>query len=198
MPSGKSTGSFPLDLKLNHSLDMARNMSYVIISLYGDIIKMQELAKILKAIGDRNRFRIVKMLEKKPLCVCEIKKVLGLAQSSVSKHLKILKGSGLVSDEQDGFWTNYRLNTKKGGRIAEILSLVKGWGNDNPVIISDREKAWAADRLELCCNGNGTKIKSEKPKVKNKKAFCLKEKPDQNKNKKDLAGLDASSWLGVL
>jgi ArsR family transcriptional regulator, arsenate/arsenite/antimonite-responsive transcriptional repressor len=159
---------------------------------------MEELAKILKAIGDRNRFRIVKMLEKKPLCVCEIKKVLGLAQSSVSKHLKILKGSGLISDEQDGFWTNYCLSTKKDGRIAEILFLVKGWGNDNPVIISDRGKAGTADRLELCCDGTGSKVKNEKLKMKNKKDPCFEEMSDQNKKIKHLSELDASSWLGVL
>lgn len=191
MPSGKSTVSFPLDFDPNHFLDTAREMSYIIISLFGDIIKMQELAKILKALGDRNRFRIVKMLESHPLCVCEIRKVLGLAQSSVSKHLKILKGAGLISDEQDGFWTNYRLNTKKGSRIAEILSFVKGWENDNSVIVSDRGKAGAADRLELCCDRTG-------PKVKNKKDPCLEEMSDQSKKIKLLSELDASSWLGVL
>jgi ArsR family transcriptional regulator len=46
---------------------------------------MRRLEKIFKALADRNRIRILKMLEAKPMCVCEVTPILGIAQSSASR-----------------------------------------------------------------------------------------------------------------
>ena len=62
--------------------------------------------KIFKALSDSNRIRIVKMLQRKSLCVCEIKDVINLATSTVSKHLSILREAGLIVDWKDGKWIN--------------------------------------------------------------------------------------------
>jgi len=48
---------------------------------------MQEYIKVFKALADRNRARILKMLEEQELCVCQIMVVIGLKQPTVSKHL---------------------------------------------------------------------------------------------------------------
>ena len=68
---------------------------------------MRHIEKIFKALADRNRLRILKMLEARPLCVCEITAVLGIAQSSVSRHLGILREAGLVDDKKEGQWMIY-------------------------------------------------------------------------------------------
>lgn len=73
---------------------------------------LEQQEKILKAISDKNRIRIIKMLQKKPLCVCEIKAVLELATSTVSKHLSILRDAGLISDWKEGKWINYKINSE--------------------------------------------------------------------------------------
>ena len=52
---------------------------------------MKELMKTLKALADTTKVRIIKMLQNKRLCVCELQEILGIAQSSVSRHLKILE-----------------------------------------------------------------------------------------------------------
>ncbi|MBN2103259.1 winged helix-turn-helix transcriptional regulator [bacterium] len=57
---------------------------------------MKEPIIVLKALSDKNRIRILKMLEKKSLCVCEITAILGLAVSTISKHLSILKEANLI------------------------------------------------------------------------------------------------------
>ena len=49
----------------------------------------------MKALSDPNRVKIMKMLQNRPLCVCEIKEALGVAQSTASKHLKILEDAGV-------------------------------------------------------------------------------------------------------
>ena len=59
---------------------------------------MRELVKIFKALSDSNRIRIIKMLQIRPLCVCEITAVLNLATSTVSKHLSILREADLIYD----------------------------------------------------------------------------------------------------
>ena len=60
---------------------------------------LKEKAKIFKALSDPNRLRILKMLQTKDLCVCEITSVLNLATSTVSKHLSILRDSGFIIEK---------------------------------------------------------------------------------------------------
>ncbi|MBX3044415.1 MAG: winged helix-turn-helix transcriptional regulator [Candidatus Kapabacteria bacterium] len=109
---------------------------------------MDELIKIAKALSDKNRIRILKMLEVKPLCVCEITEVLGIATSTASSHLSFLKDAGLIVDKKDGKWINYLLNDEPKSRIAEeILSLIPTWVNDDKIIKQDLEKIEKVDRF---------------------------------------------------
>ena len=57
---------------------------------------MKEFVKVMKALADPNRVKIIKLLQQKVMCVCELQGALGIAQPSVSKHLKILEEAGLV------------------------------------------------------------------------------------------------------
>lgn len=109
---------------------------------------MDELIKIAKALSDKNRVRILKMLEVKPLCVCEMTEILGIATSTVSSHLSLLKDTGLIIDKKDGKWINYLLNDEPKSRIAEeILSLIPTWVNDDKIIRQDLEKIGNVDRF---------------------------------------------------
>ena len=54
---------------------------------------MKEFIKVMKALSDPNRVKLVKMLQKRTMCVCEVQAALGIAQPTVSKHLKILEGA---------------------------------------------------------------------------------------------------------
>ena len=47
---------------------------------------MKSFTRVMKAMSDPNRVRVIKLLQIKELCVCEIQALLGLAQSTVSKH----------------------------------------------------------------------------------------------------------------
>ena len=112
---------------------------------------MEHLVRIFKALADKNRVRIIKMLQVKPLCVCEITAVLELATSTVSKHLSILKGAGIIIDLKDGKWVNYHLN--KEGRnlyLAALLPLLSYWLENEHQVVSDREKLKTTDRNILC------------------------------------------------
>jgi len=70
---------------------------------------MKEFIKVMKALSDPNRVKILKILQHRMLCVCETQNALGLAQPTISKHFKILENAGLVSRKKDGLWVNYQL-----------------------------------------------------------------------------------------
>ena len=111
---------------------------------------MLDLENALKACSDKNRIRILKLLEKKNLCVCEIAFVLGITQPSVSRHLKKLKKAGLIEAEQDSFWTNYVLKPKNS-YASNISLLMRKWLKNDNVIKKDITKLKKANREKLNC-----------------------------------------------
>lgn len=112
---------------------------------------MRELMLVLKAVADKNRMRILKMLEKKSMCVCELAAVLGIKQPSVSKHLVILKNAGLIEDERNGQWIDYSLCRTRINQYAPFVrDALKKWLNDDPVVASDCKKAKILNRVDIC------------------------------------------------
>lgn len=107
--------------------------------------------KLFKALSDINRLRILKALQSKNLCVCEIRELLGLANSTVSQHLKVLKESGFILEEKDGKWVNYMINPRANDqRISSILSSLDFWIGDDNLIINDKKKISGLDRNIIC------------------------------------------------
>jgi len=107
--------------------------------------------KLFKALSDPNRLRILKMLQSKSLCVCEITEVLKLATSTVSKHLSILRDAGFIIEDKDGKWVNYKINPKPSDqRISSVLSTLDFWISDDNLIISDKQKIQKVDRNIVC------------------------------------------------
>ncbi|MCX6146391.1 MAG: metalloregulator ArsR/SmtB family transcription factor [Candidatus Kapabacteria bacterium] len=112
---------------------------------------MNNLLSIFKALSDKNRIRILLMLSKKKLCVCEIQDILGVTVSTVSKHLSILRDIGFIADEKEGKWVNYSLNTaSKDIVLNQIILILPFYLNDDELIQSDFEKVNTVCRKDLC------------------------------------------------
>ncbi|MCX6154963.1 MAG: metalloregulator ArsR/SmtB family transcription factor [Candidatus Kapabacteria bacterium] len=112
---------------------------------------MEKLLKIFKALSDKNRVRILLLLTKKKLCVCEIQDILGVTVSTVSKHLSILRDCDFIIDEKDGKWVNYSLNTaSKDIVLNQILLILPFYLNNDELIQSDFEKVNSVCRKNLC------------------------------------------------
>jgi ArsR family transcriptional regulator, arsenate/arsenite/antimonite-responsive transcriptional repressor len=106
---------------------------------------------VFKALSDPNRIRILKMLESRELCVCEVREVLNLSISTVSKHLSILRDAGLIADAKDGKWVNYHLSTADAGSIVRSqLTLIEKAFADDAQIKSDKKKLKTVDRNTIC------------------------------------------------
>ncbi|MDX9746541.1 MAG: metalloregulator ArsR/SmtB family transcription factor [Syntrophales bacterium] len=96
---------------------------------------MVEFIRVMKALSDPNRIKVLKLLQHRVMCVCELQAALEIAQSTVSKHLKILENAGLVSCEKDGLWVNYAPgNGSRSPYAATLLGNLRHWLADDPDI----------------------------------------------------------------
>ena len=112
---------------------------------------MKSFIRVMKALSDPNRVKIIKLLQHKVMCVCEIKTALGLAQSTVSKHLKILEEAGLITRFKDGLWVNYSLaDGTDSPYAANLLGSLKHWLDDNPELAAIVEKLPMIRREDIC------------------------------------------------
>jgi ArsR family transcriptional regulator len=112
---------------------------------------MKDFVKVAKALSDPNRVKIIKMLQYKMMCVCEIREALHLAQPTVSKHLKILENAGLVASQKDGLWVNYYLTDGRSSPYAAaILGNLRHWLDDDPQIRSLAERVPNIRREDVC------------------------------------------------
>ena len=111
---------------------------------------MKKFTRVMKAVSDPTRVKILKMLQKRVMCVCEIQAALGTAQSTASKHLKILEDAGLVESHKDGLWVNYRLSDgRESPYAANLLGNIKHWLNDEPEIQALYRGLEQIDRYEI-------------------------------------------------
>jgi ArsR family transcriptional regulator len=85
----------------------------------------EETARMFKALADPARVQIVNLLatEGCAVCVCELTPPLGLAQPTVSHHLKKLHDAGLVTREQRGTWAYYALDRDALARVRSLLDM---------------------------------------------------------------------------
>ena len=112
---------------------------------------MKDFIKVMKALSDPNRVKILKMLQRKALCVCEIRAALAIAQPTVSKHLKFLEHAGLVGFRKDGQWVNYHLTDgSKSPYAASLLGNLKHWITDDPEIRLLMKALQTIRREDIC------------------------------------------------
>jgi len=112
---------------------------------------LRTFIKVMKALSEPNRVKMVKLLQHKVMCVCEIQAALGLAQSTASKHLKILEEAGLVEYRKEGLWVNYYITDGKySPYAASLLGNLRHWLNDDPEVSELIKIVPHLNREELC------------------------------------------------
>lgn len=111
---------------------------------------MKTFIRVMKALSDANRVKMMKLLQHRPLCVCEIKEALGVAQSTASKHLKILEDAGLVRSFKDGLWVNYSLSDGSDSPFAaNMIGNLKHWLDNEAEIRELNEILPGLDRNQI-------------------------------------------------
>ena len=104
-----------------------------------------------RALGDETRWRIVRLVIDRALCVCELADILGMPQSSVSSHVQIIRKAGLLESERCGKWTYFRIHPKHFPLINNIIDSLP----NNPEHKADLKKAKIrlTNRESSCCPG---------------------------------------------
>ena len=111
---------------------------------------MKQLIRVMKALTDPNRVRMMKILEQREMCVCEICAALGMAQPTVSNHLKILEDAELVTHRKEGLWVNYRLDEAPASSYArDMQRQVAAWLNTEPQLTELLRQLPSINRLDL-------------------------------------------------
>lgn len=83
---------------------------------------MREIVKVLKALADETRLRLLKVLMRGEFCVCELVDALEVNQSNLSRHLAVLKNAGLVSDRKEGLWVYYTVDKDSKTLVKRLLA----------------------------------------------------------------------------
>ena len=85
----------------------------------------EAVAQLFEALADPSRIKIVNLLARRaePVCACEFVPALGLAQATVSHHLKRLTDAGLLEREQRGKWAYFSLDPEAGARLEELVRI---------------------------------------------------------------------------
>ncbi|MDF2564113.1 MAG: transcriptional regulator, ArsR family [Massilibacillus sp.] len=84
-----------------------------------------DIVEVLKALADETRIRILNVLHKETLCVCDLEEILELSQSNASRHLIKLKSAKLITSEKQAQWVYYRVDEKileKYSFVNELLA----------------------------------------------------------------------------
>jgi ArsR family transcriptional regulator len=112
---------------------------------------MNPTPTFFRALADDTRWRIVRLVKDRALCVCELADILEMPQSSVSSHVQIIRRAGMLESEKCGKWTYFRINKAHLPLLTTIIATLP----DDTGHAADFEKAEArlADRANSCCPG---------------------------------------------
>jgi ArsR family transcriptional regulator len=101
---------------------------------------IQPLAKLMKALADETRLRMVVLLAHGELCVCHLESGLDIPQPTASRHLGVLRAAGVVEARRDGSWIHYRLAPQADPTAERVLrALVEAFGRED-VLAADVER----------------------------------------------------------
>jgi len=104
--------------------------------VFGDLGVFKSV-RLFRAVADETRLRILNLLVRGELCVCEIEQALDIGQSKASRHLAYLRSAGLVSDHREGPWMYYSMTEPDGTAHRMVLKWLADANGDVPQASAD-------------------------------------------------------------
>jgi ArsR family transcriptional regulator len=115
------------------------------------LINLKKITKILKALADESRIRILALLkERNGLCVCEITEIIGLSQPTISSHLRKLQDAEIVTYSKDGLWVKYSLDENMEKEVKQLLGALVRILSEDEKIKSDVSRSFKINREMIC------------------------------------------------
>ena len=91
----------------------------------------EQRAKVFKALCDPRRQQILELLQGGEKCACVLIAEMGMPQSSLSYHMKILCDSGIVTSREEGKWTHYQISSQGSEKAIELLKAITALTQDS-------------------------------------------------------------------
>jgi ArsR family transcriptional regulator len=104
------------------------------------------MEQLFRALADRTRLRLLNLISGQEVCVCYFIEILGLPQSTISRHLAYMRRAGLVHARREGKWMHYSLAVPKHPATKAVLREVLNWLRVDKDMERDRAKLTRA-----CC-----------------------------------------------
>jgi len=104
----------------------------------------------LRAFSDRTRLRLLLLLRKREMCVCDLVAVLKSPQPTISRHLAQLRHAGLVKVRKQGFWTYYSLVPPRGAVHKRLLATLDACLKEEKSFRKDQKIAAKLSRASRC------------------------------------------------
>jgi DNA-binding transcriptional ArsR family regulator len=120
---------------------------------------MRKVLLTANALSDESRLRMLLALKHGELCVCQLAELVGLAQSTVSKHMYILRMAGLVESRREGRWVLYRRSDRDLSTVAEeAMSWIDRSCDKDAQVLTDRKKTVEIVQSGVCPLMEGVSI----------------------------------------
>lgn len=110
------------------------------------VTNLMDLERVLRALADRTRLRILNLMRGQEVCVCYFVEALQMSQPKVSRHLAYLRRSGIVAARREGLWMHYRVASPAEPCVARMLQDVLACAAHDPEMKRDRLRLQQA-----CC-----------------------------------------------
>ena len=125
------------------------------------IFVMMKPVAFFRAAADETRWRIIRLVMDRALCVCELADILGMPQSSVSSHVQIVRKAGLLESEACGKLTYFRIAR---AHLTDLKAVGRHFPDDAEFAAdAERAEARLARRESSCCPGPVKLAKPRKP-----------------------------------
>lgn len=111
-----------------------------------------KLSQVFRALGDDTRLRMLGLLSKKQLCVCQISETLGISQPNASKHLRRLCNAGIIECEKKSQWCFFSFSSSFKKECALLHSFLLLMISKNSSFREDLEELEKVMESKTCCN----------------------------------------------
>ena len=116
------------------------------------MLEMQEFTRLMKALSDETRLRILSLLLERECCVCEVMQALDISQTRASRNLGILQNASLLKTRRNGLWVLYSIDWQAANRYAVPLArLLQEHPIENDTLNRDRQRLKRARRIGPGC-----------------------------------------------
>jgi ArsR family transcriptional regulator len=112
------------------------------------IAAIPSVDRMFRAFADPTRLRILSLLLRGELCVCDIVNALDVPQPTASRHLAYLRKAGLVESRRDGLWMHYKLAPARSAMHKKLIECIGCCLQDVPQLAKDAKKL---GRRTKCC-----------------------------------------------